>query len=165
MTTTHKIDAVTPRTGRERLKITDGDALGLSSINRIVGRIEHRDAIDKHVLGVRYLYATKGMVKDTASHDAYILGPIDNQSGFDDRTWGKIDGAVGGNLYFLARQVFGAMHARAEVDETCVLHKDILSIRGLPADSLRFVGAVMLRQHGIGKEMQIVYPVAIKLNA
>ena len=161
----HEVDAVGPRTGRERLQVANDDVLALAAIDGVVCRIEHSDAIDKYVAGVCDFDATQGMVEYATTDDAHVLGPIDDETGLDHGSGGQEDGAVGGYLYLLAWEVLGPVHAGTEIDEAGILHEHILRVGSLPTDGLGLVGSMVLGKGGVGQYMEVVQAVATELDA
>ena len=109
------------------------------------------------------LYATEGIQYDSSPYDSHVFCMVYYQPGFHNGARRQIDGAVAWDADVSAGQIFGAVHAGCEIYEACILYKHIMVIASAPFYSRRFVGSVMLLQHRVGKDMQIMESVAIKL--
>ena len=93
-----------------------------------------RSILPCSVLGIGNLDAAQGMVEDAAADDANVLGTIHDETGFHDGPGSEIDSAIAGYLDLFAGQVLGFVYAGTEVNETSILHEDILGVFALPVD-------------------------------
>ena len=69
----HQVDAVGPRFGGKTLDVADGDVLALTTEHRIMGWIQHGDAIHQHILGIGDFHASQRMVEDAAPDNPHVL--------------------------------------------------------------------------------------------
>ena len=164
MPTTHQVYAVAPRTGRKRFEVTDGDVFRLPAIYRIMLWVQYGHTVHQYVLGIGDFDAAQRMGNDAPTDDAHILGTVYNKPCADHRARCQIDGRMARNLDFRAGQILGLMYARSEINQPCVLHEYVLRVWSRPVNSARFIARIGFRKHGIGKDMQVLFPLAVEFH-
>ena len=109
-------------------------------------RIHHGNSIYQYIFRVGYLYTPYRMVQDASSDDPDVFSFIYQKFRFDYRSRCQIYGGITGDTNLIIRQVLRAVDSRTEVHDAFCL----------------FI--IFFCFQRIGKEMQIVQPVAIKLD-
>ena len=109
-------------------------------------RIDHCYAIYHYIFRISDFDTTNRMVQNATPNDPYILHFIQQQLRFHNSSRCQINRRIAWYSYLIVRQIFGTMHSRPEI------HHSFLFFR------------VSLRFHRIGKKMEIMQAVAIKLH-
>ena len=160
----HQVDAITPPPGRKALDVAHGHITALAPENRIMLRVDDRNALHMHPAGMGDFHPPQGLEKHSTAHNPHILGLIHPEFRFHQSPRSQIDRTITGDVDLIIGQILGLMHSRTEIYQPAVLAKDVLRAAVPDNHVVPVFSGIGLLLHLVGKQMKVSQTVAAELH-